>query len=175
VPRPTPRWVEVLLTPIDSNFYQPSCDNDTVGSLQGEQKKFRLKLQAAYEQPTYAEAAEALARIHKELRVLNQSAASSLAEGLEETLTVHRLGLFEKLGISFKTTNVIESIQARLGQYTDKVDYWRNSDQKQRWVAAALLDLEPQLRRVKGMKYLPELRLAIQRELGIQKQEKTAA
>ena len=149
---------------------------NVVGYLpKGEQKKFRLKLQAAYEQPTYAEAAEALARIHKELRVLNQSAASSLAEGLEETLTVHRLGLFEKLGISFKTTNVIESIQARLGQYTDKVDYWRNSDQKQRWVAAALLDLEPQLRRVKGMKYLPELRLAIQRELGIQKQEKTAA
>jgi hypothetical protein len=83
-------------------------------------------------------------------------------------LTLHRWGLFEKLGVSFKTTNVIESIQARLGQYTDKVDYWRNSDQKQRWVAAALSDLEPRLRRVKGMKYLPELRLAIQRELRIQ-------
>ena len=97
---------------------------NVVGYLsKGEQKKFRSKLQAAYEQTTYAEAAEALARIHKELRALNQSAASSLEEGLEETLTLHRLGLFEKLGISFKTTNVIESIQARLGQYTDKVDY----------------------------------------------------
>ncbi len=112
----------------------------------------------------------------QELRVLNQSAAASLTEGLEETLTLHRSrGLFEKLGTSFKTTNVIESIQARLGQYTDKVDYWRNSDQKQRWVVAALSDLEPRLRRVKGMKYLPELRHAIQRELGIQKQEKIAA
>jgi len=149
---------------------------NVVGYLpKGEQMKFRSKLQAAYEQPTYAEAAGALAKIRKELRVLNQSAAASLEEGLEETLTLHRLGLFEKLGRSFKTTNVIESIQARLGQYTDKVDYWRNSDQKQRWVAAALLDLEPRLRRVKGMKYLPELRLAIQRELGIQKQEKIAA
>lgn len=140
-----------------------------------EQKKFRSKLQAAYEKPTCSEAEEALAKIHKELRVLNQSAAASLEEGLEETLTLHRLGLFEKLGRSFKTTNVIESIQARLGQYTDKVDYWRNSDQKQRWVAAALSDLEPRLRRVKGMKYLPELRQAIQRELGIQKQEEVAA
>jgi transposase-like protein len=149
---------------------------NVVGYLaKGEQVKFRRKLQAAYEQPRYAEAAEALEKIHKELRVLNQSAAASLEEGLEETLTLHRLGLFEKLGVSFKTTNVIESIQARLGQYTDKVDYWRNSDQKQRWVAAALCDLEPRLRRVKGMKYLPELRLAIQRELGIQKQEKIAA
>lgn len=141
----------------------------------GEQVKFRRKLQAAYEKPTYGEAEDSLAKIHRELRLLNQSAAASLEEGLEETLTLHRLGLFEKLGISFKTTNVIESIQARLGQYTDKVDYWRNSDQKQRWVAAALCDLEPRLRRVKGMKYLPELRLAIQRELGIQKQEKIAA
>ena len=94
---------------------------------------------------------------------------------MEETLTLQKLGLFEKLGVSFKTTNVIESIQARLGQYTDKVDYWRNSDQKQRWVAAALSDLEPRLNRVKGMKYLPDLRHAIQRELGIQKQEKIAA
>ena len=149
---------------------------NVVGYLpKSEQKKFRSKLQAAYEQPTYAEAAEALARIHKELHVLNQSAAASLEEGLEETLTLHRLGLFEKLGRSFKTTNVIESIQARLGQYTDKVDYWRNSDQKQRWVAAALSDLEPRLRRVKGMKYLPELRLAIQRKLGIQNQGQIAA
>ena len=149
---------------------------NVVGYLpKAEQKKFRSKLQAAYEQPTYAEAQEALEKIHKELRILNQSAAASLEEGLEETLTLHRLGLFEKLGTSFKTTNVIESIQARLGQYTDKVDYWRNSDQKQRWGAAALCDLEPRLKRVKGMKYLPELRLAIQRELGIQKQEQMAA
>lgn len=149
---------------------------NVVGYLpKAEQVKFRRKLQAAYEKPTFAEAEEALEKIHKELRLLNQSAAASLEEGLEETLTLHRLGLFEKLGTSFKTTNVIESIQARLGQYTDKVDYWRNSDQKQRWVAAALCDLEPRLRRVKGMKYLPELRLAIQRELGIQKQEKIAA
>lgn len=141
----------------------------------GEQAKFRRKLQAAYEKPTYAEAGDALVKIHKELCLLNQSAVASLEEGLEETLTLHRIGLFEKLGTSFKTTNVIESIQARLGQYTDKVDYWKNSDQKQRWVAAALSDLEPRLRKVKGMKYLPELRLAIQRELGIQKQEKIAA
>lgn len=140
-----------------------------------QQKKFRIKLQAAYEKPSYEEASRALGSIRKELVPINRSAVASLEEGLEETLTLHRLGLFEKLGTSFKTTNVIESIQARLGQYTDKVDYWRNSDQKQRWVAAALSDLEPRLRRVKGMKYLPELRLAIQRELEIQKQKKIAA
>jgi transposase-like protein len=149
---------------------------NVIGYLpKGEQTKFRRKLQAAYEKPTYAEAREALRKIQGELRVLNQSAAASLEEGLEETLTLHRLGLFEKLGVSFKTTNVIESIQARIGQYTDKVDYWKNSDQKQRWVASALLDLEPRLNRVKGMKYLSELRRAIQRDLGIKTQEQIAA
>jgi transposase-like protein len=149
---------------------------NVVGYLpKGEQAKFRRKLQEAYEKATYAEAQDALAKIHKELRVLNQSAAASLEEGLEDTLALHRLGLFEKLGRSFKTTNVIESIQARMGQYTDKVDYWRNSDQKQRWVAAALLDLEPRLNKVQGMKHLNELRRAIQRDLGIKTQEQIAA
>ena len=133
----------------------------------GDQAKFRRKLQAAYEKPTYEEASLELEKIRKELGILNRSAAASLEEGLEETLTLHRLGLFQELGISFKTTNVIESIQARMGQYTDKVDYWRNSDQKQRWVASALMDLEPRLRRVKGFKYLPLLRERIQQELGI--------
>ncbi len=141
----------------------------------GKHAEFRRKLQEAYEKPSYAEAKEALLKIRRELTVLNTSAVSSLEEGLEETLALQRLGLFEKLGISFKTTNVIESIQARLGQYTDKVDYWRNSDQKQRWVASALMDLEGRLNRVKGMKHLLELRLAIQRELGIQSKQNNAA
>ena len=91
-------------------------------------------------------------------------------------MTLHRLGLFEKLGRSLKTTNSIESIMALIGQKTDKVDYWRNSNQKQRWVATALLDIEPRLNRINGYRYLPELRLAaIQRELGIKGREVIAA
>ncbi len=46
----------------------------------------------------------ALMRLHKELSLLNTSAAASLEEGLEETLTLHRLGLFQLLGVSLKTT-----------------------------------------------------------------------
>lgn len=130
--------------------------------LQGE---FKAKLAGAHHKPTYDEARAALLKIRKELAVVNQSAAQSLEEGLEETLTLHKLGLFKELGVSFKTTNVIESIQARIGQHTDKVDYWKNSDQKHRWIAASLLDIEPRLRKVKGMRYLPLLRVAIQKEL----------
>ena len=134
-------------------------------NLQGE---FKARLAAAHHKPTYPEAKAALQKIRKELGLINESAAASLDEGLEETLTLHRLGLFEKLGRSFKTTNVIESIQARIGQHTDKVDYWKTSDQKHRWIAASLLDIEPRLNKVSGMKYLPLLRAAIKQELKIE-------
>ena len=137
----------------------------------GRQCEFKQKLTAAYNESSYPKAKEALSKIRKELVMVNQSAVASLDEGLEETLTLHRLGLFDKLGTSFKTTNVIESINARIGQFTDKVDYWKNSNQKQRWVAASLLDIEPRLRKVKGMRYLPLLRAAIKQELGLKEQK----
>jgi len=56
------------------------------------------------------------------------------------------LGLFQELGRSFKTTNCIENLNALIGQRTDKVDCWRNADQKHRWLATSLLDIEPRLR-----------------------------
>lgn len=129
-----------------------------------QQAAWRRKLQAAYEQPRYPEAKAALHRLRQELRLVNASAVTSLDEGLEETLTLHRLGLFEALGRSLKTTNCLESIMAQVGQRTNKIDHWRTSDQKQRWVATALLDIEPRLRRIKGYRHLPLLRAALQRE-----------
>lgn len=135
------------------------------------QMEFKEKLVDAHHKATYEDAKASLSKIRRELVMLNQSAAASLDEGLEETLTLHRLGLFDKLGTSFKTTNVMESIQARIGQHTDKVDHWKNSDQKHRWIAASLLDIEPRLRRVKGMRYLPHLRAAIKKELGLEQKQ----
>ena len=127
---------------------------------------WRQKLQRAYEQPTYDEAKITLDRLARELRVLNESAARSLAEGLEETLTLHRLGIAGELGRSFKTTNMLESVMAQVEARTGKVDRWRTSDQKQRWLASALLDIEPRLRRIRGYRALPKLRAALQRVLG---------
>jgi len=130
-----------------------------------QQATVRKKLQRAYAEPTYEAAKGALCKIGQELRMMNRSAEASLEEGLEETLTLHRLGLFAALGTSFKTTNCIESLMAQVGQRTDKVDYWKHSDQKQRWVAAALLDIEPRLRKVKGYRSLPLLRSLLQAEI----------
>jgi len=130
-----------------------------------QQATWRRRLQHAYERPTYTEARTALGRLRQELRTRNLSAAHSLDEGFEETLTLHRLGVFPVLGSSLKTTNCLESLNAQLGQLTDKVDHWRTSYQKHRWVASALLLIEPRLRRIKGYRHLPQLQRALRTEI----------
>lgn len=137
-----------------------------------QQEYFRRKLQVAYEQPTHEAAKRRLDAVRRELRVLNESAAASLDEGLEETLTLHRLGMFPKVGISFKTTNCLENVNRCLGRYTDRVDRWRTSDQKHRWIASAMIFIEPKLRLVKGKEFLPTLRdMMRQHRLKSQSQE----
>jgi transposase-like protein len=135
-----------------------------------EQPFLRRRLQQAYERPTYAEAKRELMKIRKDLEDRNQSAVKSLDEGLEETLTLHRLGVFGVLGRSLKTTNCMESINAMIEQRCGKVDHWRNSSQRQRWLAAAILDIEPRLNRIAGHRHLPKLREAIMRELKLDQQ-----
>jgi transposase-like protein len=132
-----------------------------------EQTYWRGRLQRAYERPTYEEAKRDLNAIRSELEERNQSAVASLDEGSEETLTLHRLGVFALVGRSLKTTNVLESVNAQAEQRCGRVDHWRNSNQKQRWLAAALLDIEPRLRKLSGYRHLPLLRTAIQKELRI--------
>lgn len=139
-----------------------------------EQASMRRRLQRAYGKPTYAEAKAELHRILAELRGRNLSAARSLEEGLEETLTLHRLGCFATLGQSLKTTNCVESILSQVELRCRKVSRWRNSSQKERWLAACLLDIEPRLRRVKGYRRLGLLREAVQNELGITPKRKVA-
>ncbi len=133
-----------------------------------DQKRFRSKLQQAYEQPTYAQASKALKSVRGELKLINESAVRSLDEGLEETLTLHRLGLFQELGISLKTTNCLESINSQVARFTGRITYWKNSNQRQRWVASTLLEIEKGLRKIKGYRHLPMLRKALKRELKIQ-------
>jgi len=128
---------------------------------QHEQAVWRRKLQAAYAHPSYADAKRALQRLVRDLTVVNESAARSLEEGLEETLTLHRLNVFPQLGVSFKTTNLIESVMAGVEAKTARVDRWRTSDQKLRWCAAALLAAEAKFRRIKGYKHLPLLERAL--------------
>ena len=140
----------------------------------GEQDSMRRRLQRAYEKPTYMEAKAGLKDILEELKERNISAARSLEEGLEETLTLHRLGMFELLSRSLKTTNCLESLLSQVERMCGKVCYWKNSSQKHRWLATALLDIEPRLNRISGHKQLPLLRVALQEELGIREVKSVA-
>ena len=132
-----------------------------------EQAAWRQRLQRAYNRPNYDEALGALETLLGELDERNQSAAGSLAEGLDETLTLHRLGVYGVLGRSFKTTNCLESVNALVEERCAKVDHWQTSSQRHRWLATALLDIEPRLRKVMGYRHLSKLRDALKRELKI--------
>ena len=90
-----------------------------------EQPVWRQRLQRAYNRPEYDEALAALQSLQHELEDRNQSAAGSLAEGLDETLTLHRLGVYGVLGRSLKTTNGLESINALIEERCAKVDHCR--------------------------------------------------
>lgn len=134
-----------------------------------EQPLWRRRLQKAYERPTYEEAKKQLLEIRSQLDDINQSAVRSLDEGFEETLTLHRLGVFAVLGRSLKTTNCLESINSQIEERCAKVDHWKTSNQRHRWLAAALLDTEPRLRKILGYRHLPKLREALMKKLKIER------
>ena len=140
----------------------------------GKQLYFRKKLQEAYSCSEYKQAKKKLYEIRCELESINLSAVRSLDEGLKETLTIQRLGVVEELGVSFKTTNCIESLISQVARLTGRVSHWKNSNQIHRWLASSLFDLEPRMRRVKGYRSLWKLREALQKELKL-KQEALAA
>ena len=138
-----------------------------------EQSRIRRQMEAAYGKPTHEEAKKALKALKPGLKLMNLSALTSLEEGLDETLTLHRLGLMPMLKDSFRTTNCIENVNSLIAQLTHNVRRWTNSSQRHRWVATALLDIQPRLQRVNGHKHLPMLRQAIQAELGIKQLAET--
>jgi putative transposase len=115
------------------------------------------KLNAAYTLEDYRAAKEALNALHRELMDLNPSAARSLAEGLEETLTVHRLHLPLQLRKTMSNTNVIESAFSIVEQVCRNVKRWHDGDQRERWVGSGLLVAEKQFRRIQGYKQIPLL------------------
>jgi transposase-like protein len=115
------------------------------------------RLNAAYALEDYAAAKLALERLHRELMDLNPSAARSLGEGMEETLTVHRLRVPIQLRKTLASTNVIESAFSIVEQVCKNVKRSHGGDQRERWVGSGLLIAEQQFRRIIGYKHIPVL------------------
>ena len=128
-----------------------------------EQIIWRKRLQLVYLDDDYENAKVTLERYATVLERINRSAGNSLREGLEETLTLQRLGISGIFHRSFSTTNCIESLNSMLERTTQQVKYWKNSDQRQRWVAASALDAEQRMRKVDNAKHLDILRTAVKK------------
>lgn len=124
---------------------------------EGQRPVVARKLNAAYALEDYAAAKQALDTLHRELMEMNPSAARSLGEGLEETLTVHRLHVPPQLRKSLASTNVIESAFSIVERVCANVKRWHGGDQRERWVGSGLLLAEKQFRRVQGHKQIPVL------------------
>ena len=115
------------------------------------------KLNAAYALENYVAAKQALNALHRELMDLNPSAARSLGEGMEETLTLHRLHVPMQLRKTLASTNVIESAFSIVERVCRNVKRWHAGDQRERWVGSGLLVAQKQFRRITGYKQIPVL------------------
>src|SRR5438046_3823762 len=115
------------------------------------------RLNAAYALEDHTAAKQAMNQLHQELMDLNPSAARSLGEGMEETLTIHRLHLPVQLRKTLASTNVIESAFSIVEQVCKNVKRWHGGDQRERWVGSGLLVAEKQFRRIQGHKHIPVL------------------
>ena len=115
------------------------------------------KLLAAYAMVEHADARRALEQLHKELDRINPSAARSLEEGMEETLTVHKLRVPELLRKSLASTNIIESAFSVAEDLCRRVKRWRQGDHRERWAGSALLLAESKFRRLKGYREISKL------------------
>ncbi len=121
------------------------------------QKDYDRRLRNAYAMTGYAEAKGELEKIVRQLERINPSAAHSLEEGLEETLTVHRFGVGALLRRTLSSTNPIESCLSTVERVARNVKRWREGDQSLRWTATGLLEAEKRFNRIKGYREIAAL------------------
>jgi putative transposase len=89
------------------------------------------------------------------------SAAASVREGLEETLTVMRLHLPKSLERVLSSTNLIENLFSRVREVARRVKRWQGGMMILRWTAAGVLEAERHLRKVAGFQSIPKLSAAL--------------
>jgi putative transposase len=125
---------------------------------------FLGRFNAAYGKTTQKEAERAFDQLRKDLLLQRRvGAANSLLEGLQDLLTLHRLGINGRLRKSLYSTNCIESVFSAARYYTRNVKRWQGEQQSSAWLAAGLLEAEGNLRRVPGYTQINKLKQALGR------------
>lgn len=135
-------------------------------------KEAHRRLRTALEQSQYEDARQMLLNLEKWLRGINESAADSLLEAMEEILTLHRLKVPWILMKTLHSTNPIESMFATVRDCEDNIKRYRDSKMMQRWLASVLLYCEGGFRRINGFASIPDVIAHI--EAGHEQEEDTA-
>lgn len=129
----------------------------------------------AYHADSAELAKQQLNRLAGSLDRNHPGAANSLREGLDETLTVIRLGVKDALRWTLSTTNPVENLNGSVEHYTRNVKRWRHGKMIVRWVVAALVDAEKKFRRIRGYRDLADLFASLDQHVGKVQNEVQAA
>jgi transposase-like protein len=125
----------------------------------------KARMRKAWRETDYERALEQLTRLADELEHTHPGAAGSLREGMEETLTVIKLGIRGRLRRTLESTNPCESMIDTVRTTQRNVKHWSSGEMGLRWTAAGMLEAEKQFRKVIGYTDLPRLAVAIERRL----------
>jgi putative transposase len=129
----------------------------------------RIRGAWALENPNLAK--QRLEQLASELDHSWPDAAGSLREGLDDTLTLMRLGIAGSLAKTLSSTNPCESMIEIVRHTQRNVKRWQDGDMRKRWTAAGMLVAEQQFRRIIGYSNLAKLVIAIEhRHLTLQSQ-----
>lgn len=129
----------------------------------------KTRLRRAWAGDNYEFALNALNTLAAELEHSHPGAAASLREGMEETLTLTRLGIRGKLKTTLQSTNPIESMIECVRRTSRNVKRWQSGDMCLRWTAAGMLEAERQFRRIVGYADLAKLANVVERDLAKQR------
>ena len=135
-------------------------------------------LQRAYRATAVAPARRLLHDLARRLETDHPSAAESVREGLDETLTVLTLGVSDRLRRTLATTNAAESLISRTRHVGRNVKRWRSGRMILRWVGAGVLEAVTGFRRLKGSADMPKLVAALRardQQLGLVSAEENVA
>jgi len=125
----------------------------------------KRRLRRAWAETDHDRALEQLRLLASELDRSHPGAASSLREGMAETLTLTRLGVRGALKRTLESTNPCESMIECVRRSSRNVKRWQSGDMALRWTAVGMLEAERQFRRIIGYHDLAKLALAIEHEL----------
>ena len=115
----------------------------------------KARMRKAWRETEYPRALEQLTRLADELEHTHPGAAGSLREGMDETLTVIKLGIRGKLRRTLESTNPCESMIDTVRTTQRNVKHWSSGEMGLRWTAAGMLEAEKQFRKVIGYTDLP--------------------